>query len=78
MNVKVLLNTVEKVKGFVNITNEANFDIDLLSGKNTYLDAKSLLGILSCDFRKPLELSMTADEEEREEFMTKIAQYIVA
>lgn len=78
MNVKVLLNTVEKVKGFVNITNEANFDIDLLSGKNTYLDAKSLFGILSCDFRKPLELSMMADEEEREEFMTKIAQYIVA
>lgn len=78
MNVKVLLNSVEKVKNFVNITNEADFDIDLLSGKNTYLDAKSLLGILSCDCREPMELSMVAGETQKEEFIRKISNYIVA
>lgn len=53
MGVKVLLDSVEKVRDFIDITRSAPYDIDLISGRNTYLDAKSLLGILSCDCRKP-------------------------
>lgn len=78
MGIKVLLNSVEKVKGFIDITRSASFDIDLISGRNTYLDAKSLLGVLSCDCSKPLILDIHADEDEREEFISRLEEYVVA
>ncbi|MBQ7942911.1 MAG: HPr family phosphocarrier protein [Lachnospiraceae bacterium] len=78
MGIKVLLNSVEKVKGFIDITRSASFDIDLISGRNTYLDAKSLLGVLSCDCSKPLVLDIHADEDEREEFISRLEEYVVA
>lgn len=56
----------------------APYDIDWISGRNTYLDAKSLLGVLGCDCRKPLILDIHAESEEREELMTKLEKYVVA
>lgn len=78
MGIKVLLDSVEKVKGFIDITRSASFEIDLISGRNTYLDAKSLLGVLSCDCSKPLILDIHADEDEREEFINRLEEYVVA
>lgn len=78
MDVKVLLDSVEKVRDFVDITRSTPYDIDLISGKNTYLDAKSLLGVLSCDCRRPLLLDIHAEMEERKELMSKIEKYVVA
>lgn len=78
MGVKVLLDSVDKVREFVDITRSAPYDIDLISGRNTYLDAKSLLGVLSCDCRKPLVLDIHAEMEERAELMSKIEKYVVA
>ena len=65
MGVKVLLDSVDKVKDFIDITRSVSYDIDLISGRNTYLDAKSLLGVLSCDCTKPLTLDIHAEQEER-------------
>ncbi len=76
--VKVLLDSVDKVRDFVDITRGASYDIDLISGRDTYLDAKSLLGVLSCDCTKPLILDIHAELEERREFMDKIEKYVVA
>ena len=78
MGIKVLLDSVEKVRDFIDITRSAPYDIDLISGKNTYLDAKSLLGVLSCDCRKPLLLDIHAEMEEREELIAKLEKYVVA
>lgn len=78
MGVKVLLDSVEKVKAFVDITRSSSYDIDLISGKNTYLDAKSLLGVLSCDCSKPLQLDIHAEQEESQELIEKLEKYVVA
>lgn len=78
MGVKVLLDSVDKVRDFVDITNDTPYDIDVISGKHTYLDAKSLLGVLSCDCRKPLVLDIHAGKRERSELMTKLEKYVVA
>ena len=69
---------MEKVRDFVHITNNTPYDIDVISGKHTYLDAKSLLGVLSCDCRKPLVLDIHAEITERKELMTKLEKYVVA
>lgn len=78
MNIKVLLNSVEKIQGFVSIMKEATCDIDLISGRDVYLDAKSILGILSCDVRKPMILDIHADSEERDLIISKLGEYLVA
>lgn len=76
--VKVLLDSVDKVRDFVAITRSASYDIDLISGRHTYLDAKSLLGVLSCDCTKPLVLDIHAEVEEKRELIKKIEKYVVA
>ena len=78
MKKTVLLNSVNKIQQFVHATNASEFDIDLLSGSNVYLDAKSLLGILSCDYSKPLVLDIHADEDESQGLLKSIEDYIVA
>ena len=78
MGVKVLLDSVEKVKAFVDITRSSSYDIDLISGKNTYLDAKSFLGVLSCDCSTPLQLDIHAEQEESQELIEKLEKYVVA
>ena len=78
MGVKVLLDSVDKVRDFIDITRSAPYDIDLISGRNTYLDAKSLLGVLSCDCRKPLLLDIHAEMEERQELLSRLEKYVVA
>ena len=78
MGVKVLLDSVDKVRDFIDITRSAPYDIDLISCRNTYLDAKSLLGVLSCDCRKPLLLDIHAEMEERQELLSRLEKYVVA
>lgn len=78
MGVKVLLDSVDKVKDFIDITRSVSYDIDLISGRDTYLDAKSLLGVLSCDCTKPLTLDIHAEMEERRELMERLEEYVVA
>lgn len=78
MNIRVLLDSVDKIKAFVSITRKVHYDIDLVSGKNTYLDAKSIMGILSCDCSKPLQLDIHADEDDKVALIGMLEDYIVA
>ena len=61
---KVNLNSVEKVKTFVNDVNRFNADIDLVSSRYV-IDAKSLMGIFSLDLSRPLEVQVNDKEQEQ-------------
>ncbi|HIW74257.1 MAG TPA: HPr family phosphocarrier protein [Firmicutes bacterium] len=71
---KVHFDTVVDVKKFVNICNSVSFDVDLLSGRYV-VDGKSIMGLFSLDLSKPVELQ--ADCGPDDEFVTKIASYLV-
>ena len=61
--VQISLNSIDKVKSFVNeITKYDNdFDlVDLVSGRYV-IDAKSIMGIFSLDLSKPIDLNIHAD-----------------
>ncbi len=74
--VSISLNSIDKVKSFVNdITNFDN-DFDLVSGRYV-IDAKSIMGIFSLDLSKPIELNIHADDSEMDEIMEKLAPYLV-
>lgn len=77
MEVKVLLDSIDKIKSFVVIARQISCDIDLISGRSTYLDAKSLMGILSCNVAKPLILDIHADGQELEAILQKFDEFII-
>ncbi len=53
----ISLNDFEKIKKFVNITGQLNYDLDLISGRYV-VDGKSIMGIFSLDLTKPIEVKI--------------------
>lgn len=66
----IMLNSMEKVKNFVNQITQFESDMDLKSG-NYQVDAKSILGIMSLNLSKPLEL-IIYDEQSKGEIMNSL------
>ena len=73
--IKLSLNSIEKVKNFVNEINKFNSEFDLVSGRYT-IDAKSIMGIFSLDISKPIDLNIH-DDKDVASVMEKLAPYIV-
>ena len=74
---KVMLNSIDKVKQFVNVTSKVGGDVFLQSGRYI-VDAKSIMGIFSIDLTKPLEMSFEkCSDEERNKYLEKIQEFIV-
>ena len=57
----ISLNSIDKVKSFVNDISRFDYDFDLVSGRYV-IDAKSIMGIFSLDLSKPIELNIHAEE----------------
>ena len=73
--VKICLNSIEKVKSFVNDITKIDVDFDLVSGRYV-IDAKSIMGIFSLDLSKPIDLSIHADDE-LDSILNVLKPYIV-
>ena len=58
--VQISLNSIDKVKSFVNTITKYDNDFDLVSGRYV-IDAKSIMGIFSLDLSKPIDLNIHAD-----------------
>ncbi|MCH4038420.1 MAG: HPr family phosphocarrier protein [Eubacteriales bacterium] len=74
--VKVSLNSIDKVKTFVNDINRFDFDFDLVSGRYV-IDAKSIMGIFSLDLSRPIDLNIHADGDKLDEVLAVLKPYIV-
>ena len=60
--VQISLNSIDKVKSFVNAITQYEYDFDLISGRYV-IDAKSIMGIFSLDLSKPIDLNIHAEDE---------------
>ncbi len=74
--IQVSLDSIVKVKDFVNDINRFNCDFDLISGRYI-IDAKSILGIFSLDLSRPIDLQIHADGETLEEVLRVLDVYKV-
>lgn len=74
--VKISLNSIDKVKTFVNEINRFDAEFDLVSGRYV-IDAKSIMGIFSLDISKPIDLNIHTDGENLDEILVKLESYIV-
>ena len=70
---QISLNSIDKVKSFVNDVTKFDCDFDLVSGRYV-IDAKSIMGIFSLDLSKPITLNVHA-EENAEEIMAVLENY---
>lgn len=75
-DIKVLIDTIEKVKEFVAITSQFTAELDIVSGKYV-INAKSILGLFSLDLSKPVTLQIDGTDEEIEKVKEALAAYIV-
>ena len=73
--VQISLNSIGKVKSFVNAITQFDFDFDLISGRYV-IDAKSIMGIFSLDLSKPIELTIH-ESDEIDEILKVLQPYVV-
>jgi len=73
--VTISLNSIDKVKSFVNEITKFESDFDLVSGRYV-IDAKSIMGIFSLDLSKPIDLNIHS-ETEVDRIVEALAPYMV-
>ena len=71
---KFRINSANDVEEFVKIASGFDFDIDLVSG-TVYLDAKSLLGVLSMGLKRELNVITMVEDQQ---FASAIKKFSVA
>ena len=74
-SVQICLNSIDKVKSFVNDISKFDCDFDLVSGRYV-IDAKSIMGIFSLDLSKPIEFNIHANDG-AEEVLATLQPYLV-
>ena len=72
---QISLNSIDKVKSFVNDITKYDCDFDLVSGRYV-IDAKSIMGIFSLDLSKPLTLTVHS-EDDISEIIEVLTKYLV-
>ena len=73
--VKISLNSIDKVKAFVNEVTKYDAEFDLVTGRYV-IDAKSIMGIFSLDLSKPIDLNIHS-ENNIDEILAKLDEFIV-
>ena len=73
--VQISLNSIGKVKSFVNTISQFDYDFDLISGRYV-IDAKSIMGIFSLDLSKPIDLTIHA-EDNIDDVLAVLKPYII-
>lgn len=73
--VQIYLNSIDKVKAFVDSVNTFNTEFDLISGR-VVIDAKSIMGIFSLDLSKPINLNIYNDDDT--EIIERLKPFLVA
>lgn len=73
--VKISLNSIDKVKSFVNDITKFDSDFDLVSGRYV-IDAKSIMGIFSLDLSNTIDLNIHS-ETEIDAILETLKPYIV-
>ena len=75
--VDISLNSIDKVKSFVNDISKFDSDFDSLVSGRYVIDAKSIMRIFSLDLSKPITLNIHADNANLDTIMEVLSAYTV-
>jgi len=73
ITVKILIDSVDKVKEFSSIISKEGVECELIEGVYI-IDAKSIMGIFSMDLKEPIQLNIHSDNNE---ILNKLKDFIV-
>ena len=73
---KISLNSIDKVKAFVNEISKFDCDFDLVTGRYV-IDAKSIMGIFSLDLSKPINLNIHAEGAALDAILAVVQAYVI-
>ena len=73
---KISLNSIDKVKAFVNEISKFDCDFDLVSGRYV-IDANSIMGIFSLDLSKPIDLNIHAEDTNVDAVLEVLKPYMI-
>ena len=71
-NKTIKINDIEAAKKLVSAAVRCPFDIDIVSKGKIFIDAKSILGVLSLGIEKPLELKYEGYDENFESIVSSM------
>lgn len=71
-NKMIRINNIEAAKKLVSAAVRCPFDIDIVSKGKIFIDAKSILGVLSLDEEEPLELKYEGYDENFESVVSSM------
>ncbi len=74
---QIMLLTIEDAKEFVTLASRCDFDIDVFCGQYV-VNAKSILGVLSMDLRKTLNVRFDGENKAFEKFLSDKAIFRAA
>ena len=75
ITMRISLDSIDKIKQFVNTISNYPYDFDLASGRYI-VDAKSIMGIFSLDLSEPITLNIHTSEKE-DELREALAPYLI-
>ena len=75
IKMRILIDSVDKVKSFVNITGKTEYDIDIVSGRYV-IDGKSIMGIFSLNLSEPMDIIIHGDNIS-EDIIAELKQFEV-
>ena len=70
--IKITLNSIDKVKSFVNEITKYDYDFDLVSGRYV-IDAKSIMGVFSLDLTRSLTVRYPLKDDQFEVALNRFA-----
>ena len=73
-SVNICLDSIDKVKSFVNEITKFDSDFDLISGRYV-IDAKSIMGIFSLDLSKSLNMVIRGEGKNAEELEEELEKF---
>ena len=74
--VQISLNSIDKVKSFVNDITKFDYDFDLVSGRYV-IDAKSIMGIFSLDLSTPIDVNIHAEDTNVDAVLEVLKPYMI-
>jgi phosphotransferase system HPr-like phosphotransfer protein len=73
---KISLNTMERVKEFVDIVDKITCDV-YVNDEQTTVDAKSIMGIFSLNLNSPLDFRIEDVHQVTQSSMSKLSKFIL-
>lgn len=73
--VKIVLNSIDKVKKFVQTITKFDGEFELVSGRHI-VDAKSIMGIFSVDLSNPVVLQIHGEGNAKDEILKAIQEFM--